>query len=268
MSAIPSGDSPLAGRCALVTGSTGGLGYAIAQGLAQAGCRIVLNGLEPAADVEARRIALERAHGGPVLYHQGDLSSEAGVTTLIAAAQERFGAVDVLVNNAVVRHFAPIAEFPTERWEQALAVNLSAAFYAIRRVLPAMQARNWGRIINMSSVYGSRGTINRVDYVTTKSALLGLTRAVAMETAGLGITCNAVCPGSVSTPGTETRVTQLMSEGLSREAAVKHFLEGKQPSGRFIAPESVSAMIVLLCGPAGADITGALLPVEGGWLAG
>ncbi len=260
---------PLAGRCALVTGSTGGLGHAIAKGLARAGCQIVLTGLEPAEDVEPRRAALEQEHETAALYVQADLAQADGVRTLVAAAQQRFGGVDVLVNNAVVRHFSPIETFPTERWNQALAVNISAAFHAIRLLLPGMRARGWGRIINMTSVYGARGTANRIDYVTSKAALLGMTRAVAAECAGSAVTCNAVCPGAVSTPGTEMRVERLMHDfGLSREEAVSRFLQGKQPSGRFIAADSVVATIVFLCGPAGDDITGAQLPVEGGWLAG
>jgi 3-hydroxybutyrate dehydrogenase len=257
----------LAGRCALITGSTGGLGYAIAEGLARAGCKLVLNGLESAAEIESRRSFLEQTHGVPVLYLQADLSREEGTLALVDAAIDHFGAIDVLVNNAVVRYFAPLEEFPTDRWEQALAVNVSAAFHCVRRALPKMRQRGWGRILNMASVYGLRGTVNRIDYVTTKSALLGMTRAVALEVAGHGITCNAVCPGSVSTPGTEERVAQLMRNGLSRAEAESRFLQGKQPSGHFIAAESVVAAIVFLCGPAGADITGALLPVEGGWLA-
>jgi len=211
----------LAGRCALVTGSAGGLGHAIARGLARTGCRIVLTGLDPAADAEAGRAALEQEGGVEVLYVQADLAQEDGVGALIAAASARFGGVDVLVNNAVVRHFSPIETFPTECWNQALAVNVSAAFHAIRLLLPGMRARGWGRIINMTSVYGARGTANRIDYVTSKAALLGMTRGVAAETAGSGVTCNAVCPGSVSTPGTEVRVEQLMRDsGLSREEAV------------------------------------------------
>jgi 3-hydroxybutyrate dehydrogenase len=267
MAAVQERDIGLDHRSAVVTGSTGGLGYAIAEGLARAGCRVVLNGLEVAEEVEPKRTAIERAYGIPTLYCQADLSREAGVAELIEAATGRFGSVDVLVNNAVVRHFAPLEEFPVDRWEQALAVNVSAAFHAIRRVLPGMRARGWGRIINMSSVYGIRGTVNRIDYVTTKSALLGMTRAVALETAGHDITCNAVCPGSVSTPGTETRVAALQEQGLSREEAVRRFLAGKQPSGRFVEVDSVVAMIAFLCGPCGRDITGSLMPVEGGWLA-
>jgi 3-hydroxybutyrate dehydrogenase len=261
-------DAALHGRCALVTGSTGGLGLAIAAGLARAGCRIMLTGLEDAAAAEPIRAGLAGETGAAVAYHRADLAQEAEVRGLVAAASARFGAVDILVNNAVVRHFAPVEAFPVDRWELALAVNLSAAFHTIRLLLPAMRARGWGRIVNMSSVYGSRGATNRIDYVTTKTALLGLTRGVALETAGDPITCNAVCPGSVSTPGTESRVERLVQEdGLPRAEAVRRFLAGKQPTGRFVPADNVVGTILFLCSAAASEVTGAVLPVDGGWLA-
>jgi 3-hydroxybutyrate dehydrogenase len=256
----------LTSRRALITGSTGGLGLAIAHGLADAGCAVILTGPMSPADADPVRAGLA-AVDATVRYIQADLSNEAGVTEL-AESVIRDGGVDILVNNAVVRHFASIETFQPGHWNEALAVNLSAPFHAIRLLLPGMRARGWGRIVNMASVYGSRGTTGRVDYITTKAALLGLTRAVAAETAGSGITCNAVCPGSVSTPGTESRVDEIMREqGVSREAAVRQFLHGKQPSGQFVAVESVVAAVLFLCGPAGTDINGAQIPVDAGWLA-
>ena len=187
---------------------------------------------------------------------------------LIEVVLARFGGVDVLINNAVVRHFAAIENLATLQWEQAMAVNVTAAFHTIRRVLPGMRHRNWGRIVNMSSIYGLRGAPGRSDYVTTKAALIGLTRAVASEVATQDITCNAVCPGSVATPGTTVRVQALMqADGIGEAEAITRFLAGKQPSGRFVSAESVAAMVVFLCGPAGRDITGAVLPIDGGWLA-
>jgi len=266
--AAMTGDAPLAGRVALLTGSTGGLGFAMAEALARAGCSVMLNGLEPAAAVAAKREALERSAGAAVAYCAASIATEGGVASLMAATLARFGRLDVLVNNAVVRHFAPITEFPADRWEAALAVNLSAAFHAIKHALPGMRARNYGRIFNLTSVYGLRGEVNRVDYVTTKSGLLGLTRAVALENLDYDVTCHSLCPGSVLTPGTEGRVERLMAErGLSRQAAEMAFLQGKQPGGRFVAAGSVAGLLVFLCGPAGRDMTGALLPVEAGWLA-
>jgi len=257
----------LAGRAALITGSTGGLGFVIAEVLATAGCDVVLHGLEPPAAIEERVRALAARHSVRAFYVEGDLSGAERVAAVVERARTHVESIDVLVNNAVVRHFAPIEAFPTDAWEQALAVNVSAAFHCVRLLLPGMRARGFGRIVNMSSVYGSRGTVNRVDYVTTKSALLGFTRAVAMETVGQGITCNAVCPGSVRTPAIERRLEEIVASGVDPEEAERRFLAGKQPSGRFIAAEHVAALVAFLCGEAGRDITGAMLPVEGGWLA-
>jgi len=260
--------APLAGKVAVVTGSTGGLGRAIATGLAQAGCHVVLNGIEPAERGAEICRQLEDAHRIEALYHRADLADADEVAGLMAAAARRFGRVDILTNNAVVRHFAPVEDFPVARWNEALAVNVSAAFHTIRLALPGMRARGFGRIVNLSSVYGSRAVANRIDYVTTKSALIGMTRAVALENLDHDITCNAVCPGSVHTPYSEARIEGMMhDEDLPREAAVRKFLAGKQPSGRFIAPEGVVDLIVFLCRPAARDITGAVLPVDAGWTA-
>jgi 3-hydroxybutyrate dehydrogenase len=199
---------------------------------------------------------------------EADLSSGDEVARLIAAARAEMGGVDILINNAVVRHFASIVDFPTDKWEAALAVNLSAAFHAIRGVLPGMREQNFGRIFNMTSVYSLRGTQDRVDYVTTKAALLGLTRAVALENLDYDVTCHSICPGSVLTPGTEQRIARLMvDEALDRSTAESRFLEGKQPGGQFVRPESVGALILFLCGPAARDMTGSMIPVEAGWLA-
>jgi 3-hydroxybutyrate dehydrogenase len=259
---------PLHGRVAVLTGSTGGLGFAIAEGLAFAGCRIMLNGLETPATVEHMRAELEDRSGVSVGYREADVGRVSAVEGLIDACLERFGSVDILVNNAVVRHFSPIVDFPVEHWNAALAVNVSAAFHAIRLALPHMRKRNFGRIFNMTSVYGMRGTVNRVDYVTTKAALLGLTRAVALENLEYDVTCHGICPGSVLTPGTEARVDQIMSEqGLPREAAERAFLQGKQPTGRFVSAQNVTDLLIFLCGPVARDMTGAILPIEAGWLA-
>ena len=259
---------PLDGRAALLTGSSDGLGFAMAEALAHAGCNVALNGLVPPEAVESKRQDLERRADTRVTYRQADVSTLAGVETLVAGTQAQFGSVDILVNNAVVRHFAPITEFTPEAWDRTLAVNLSAAFHAIRLTLGPMRERDFGRIFNMTSVYGSRGTANRVDYVTTKSALLGLTRAVALENLDRDVTCHALCPGSVLTPGTDGRVNEMMDQlGLGREEAEQAFLQGKQPSRRFVSSQSVSDVLVFLCGPVGRDMTGAMVPVEGGWLA-
>jgi len=228
----------------------------------------MLSGIEPPADVETFRGAMARQCAVRVAYWPADLSQTSEVEALVAAARSQLGAVDILINNAVVRHFAPIETFPADRWDNALAVNLSAAFHAIRLLLPDMRLRGYGRIINMTSVYGLRGTPNRVDYVTTKAALQGLTRAVAMETLNGDVTCHALCPGSVMKPASERRIKTLMErDGLSRAVAESKFLEGKQPSGRFVSMDSVAQILLLLCGPAGRDMNGAIVPIDGGWLA-
>ena len=259
----------LAGRTALVTGATGGLGLAMGTALAAAGCRVVLNGLEHEAAMTGICSDLSQRHGVEVGYRRADLADPAAIAALMAGIAADMGGVDILVNNAVVRHVAPIDDFPVEHWDRALAVNLSAAFHTIRLALPRMRRQRWGRIFNMSSVYGSRGTPHRIDYVTTKSALLGMTRAVAVEAATDGITCNALCPGAVHTPGAEERIQRLMaSEGLDHAEAQRRFLVGKNPSLQFVSEAHVAELMVFLCGEAGNEINGAMLPMEGGWLAG
>lgn len=258
----------ITGRSALVTGSAGGLGLAIAAGLARAGCSVMMSSLEPAAAVEEQRLQLQQEHGVQVAYCQMDLAEEAGVARLVEATRRAFGDIHILVNNAVVRHFAPIHEFPVERWNAALAVNLSAAFHAIRLTLPGMRTAGFGRIINMSSVYGFFGIANRIDYVTTKTALLGMTRVVALETLNDGITCNAICPGTVQTPAIEGRIRSMMdSDNVGREEAVERFLSERQPTRRFIASDDVADLVVFLCGQTARDITGSSFPIDAGWLA-
>ena len=263
---MPLADVALKGKCALITGSVQGLGLAAAQQFADAGCHIVLNGFADPDAIAAVRAGIERQYGVRTLYSGADLRVPGEIEKMISASIDAFGAVDILINNAVVRHAAPVETFTAERWDEGIAVNLSAAFHTIRLALPLMKARQWGRIINVSSIYGLRGAANRVAYVTTKTALIGLTRAVALETIGLNITCNAVCPGTAETPVHDETIRSLMTaNGLAREAAEQRFLAGKQPTGRFIAADGVAALMVFLCGPASGDITGAALPIDGGW---
>jgi len=258
----------LQGKTALITGSIAGIGQAMAEGLARAGCNLVLHGIESAESARPVQARLEREYGVQVGYVSADLADADAVTAMMTDTCRRHGAVDILVNNAVTRHFAPIESFPVEAWDKALAVNVSAAFHTIRLALPGMRERGWGRIFNMTSVYGLRAVVNRIDYIASKSALQGMTRAVALETINQGITCNAICPGSVLSPSNDKRVRDLMDEkGLGRDDAVGLFLAGKQPIQRFVDASHVADLLVFLCGPAGGDITGAVLPIEGGWLA-
>jgi len=256
----------LKGKCALITGSVGGLGFAAAERFAATGCSIVLSGLaEPDAIAQARS-EIERKHGVRTLYSSADLRRPEQIGQMFRDAEEVFGGVDILVNNAVVRCAAPVEEFPVAAWDEGIAVNLSAAFHTIRLALPGMRRRGWGRIINVSSIYGLIGAANRISYVTSKTALIGMTRAVALETLSENITCNAVCPGSVLTPVHEATIRKSMAdEGLSRAEAERRFHAGRQPSGRFIAAEDVADLMVFLCGPGSRDINGAALPIEGAW---
>jgi 3-hydroxybutyrate dehydrogenase len=255
----------LDGKCAIVTGSTQGLGLAIAQALAAAGSNIVLHGLADASSGAALCRTLE-GQGVRTWFSNTDLRIKSATEELFAGAAEHVGECDILVNNAVVRHSAAVEAFDPSAWDDSLVVNVSAAFQLTRLALPGMKRRGWGRIVNMSSIYGLIGATNRVAYVTTKTALLGLTRAVALETAGVGVTCNAVCPGTVETPVHAQAITAIGErEGLSRSEAERRFLASKQPTGRFIGAEGVAALVAFLCGPDAADITGAALPVDGGW---
>jgi len=238
--------SPLTGKTALITGSTQGLGLAAARQFEAAGCTIIVNGF---ADGK---------------YIGADLRNVSEIEAMMRFA----GAVDILVNNAVVRHSSPIEQFSMDAWNESLAVNLSAAFHTIRLALPGMKARGWGRIINVSSIYGQRGAANRVGYVTTKTALIGLTRAIALEVTGTGVTCNAICPGTTETPVHEAAIQSLMTaERLSRAEAERRFLAGKQPTGRIISADDVAALMLFLCGSASSDINGSILPMDAGWSA-
>jgi 3-hydroxybutyrate dehydrogenase len=259
---------PLAGKCVLLTGSVRGLGLAAAHRFAAAGCNIVLNGFGAEQDIGTLRSTIETQHAVRTIYDGADLRNPEEIEAMVSAAVDAFGAVDILVNNAVVRHTAPIEAFGASDWDDGIAVNLSAAFHTIRLTVPGMKQRGWGRIINVSSIYGLRGAVNRVSYVTSKTALIGLTRAVALETVTHGITCNALCPGTAETPVHEATMAASMAEGLSRIEAEQRLLAGKQPTGKLIAADDVAALMVFLCGPESASITGAVLPIDGGWSAG
>jgi 3-hydroxybutyrate dehydrogenase len=256
----------LVGRSALITGSDGGIGFAIAEALADEGCNIVLNGPAESAATGGLRERIA-ARNVKCVYVRAEVGSVAEIERLFAAAAA-VGDVDILVNNAVVRHFHPIEEFPVVEWERALAVNVSAVFNTTRLAVPGMKRRNWGRIINLASIYSTRGAEQRVDYVTAKHAVLGITRTVALELARTGVTCNAVQPGWVLTAHAERQIADRMTTaGETREKAIEALLASRQPSGRFVTPAQVAACVVFLCSEAGSAITGATLSVDGGWSA-
>ena len=255
----------LADRCALITGSVRGLGLAAAHRFAAAGCNLVLSGFNGPQDITTLQREIEDRHGVRAIYSAADLRRSSEIEGMVSTALDAFGTVDIVVNNAVVRHTAPVEAFGTSEWDEGIAVNLSAAFHTIRLTVPGMKRRGWGRIINVSSIYGLRGAANRVNYVTSKTALIGLTRAVALETVTHGITCNAVCPGTTETPVHEATILGSMREGLSRTDAERRLLAGKQPTGKLIAADDVAALMEFLCGPESGSITGAVLPVDGGW---
>src|SRR4051812_10385177 len=232
----------LKGRSALITGSLDGIGFAIAQALAREGCAVMLNGFGDASLIEERVQAL-RALGVDADYHGADLSVPAQIEDLVATTERRFGQVDIAVNNAVTRTWGTIDELAVASWDYAVAVNLSAPFHVTRLVLPGMKKRRWGRIINLASNYGLAGTARRVDYVSTKHGLVGMTKVAALEGLPYNITANAICPGATLTPNARKLVAQRMAaKGLSEEDATTDYLSDRQPSRRFIAPEKVAAL--------------------------
>lgn len=250
-------------KWALVTGATAGLGWAVAESLAGAGANIVLHDLTAPKEAADRLSARYRVS---VIPAEADLSQRASIETMMTELLGRCGAIDILINNAVVRHFAAVENFSPDDWDRALAVNLSAPFHLIRLALPSMKQRSWGRIVNMASIYSTRAVEDRIDYVTTKTAILGLTRTVALETARTGITCNAVAPGTLPTPAIRGKIASMAAKaGESIESFTTDYLAARQPSGRFIGMQSVGALVVFLCSAAGQDITGACLPIDGGW---
>jgi 3-hydroxybutyrate dehydrogenase len=258
-------DTSLQGKVALVTGSNSGLGYAIAQALASRGCTLALHGLEDPQEVADICPALS----AKAFYVRADLADVQQIDSLMAAIEAEVGVPDILVNNAAVRHSAPVEQFSRAQWTDSLAVNLSAAFHLAQWVLPAMRKRGWGRIVNVSSIYATKAVRDRVGYVTTKTALLGFTRAVALEMAeDENLTCNAICPGTVDTQVILDRISDAAAKhGVSFQEERDRYLGERQPSRRFIRQDGVAALVAFLCSGAAADITGATLPIDGAWSA-
>ncbi len=258
----------LKGKVAVVTGSTSGIGLGIARSLAAEGANILLNGFGDAGEISDLRRAVAAKHGVRVDYSNADLSNAQAVAAMVEQATSELGRVDILVNNAGIQHTAPVHEFPPEKWNGIIAINLSAAFHAIRMALPQMLKRNWGRIINIASTHGLVASTHKAAYVAAKHGLVGLTKVVALETATTGVTCNAICPGWVLTPLVQKQIDELAArERLSPEAAATRLLGEKQPSQAFATPAQIGAIAVFLCSDAAAQIRGAALPVDGGWTA-
>jgi 3-hydroxybutyrate dehydrogenase len=258
----------LRGKTALVTGSTSGIGLGIAKALAESGCNVLLNGFGETADIERMRMQIAKEHEVRVGYLDADLSKPRECRDLIVRAQSAAGQLDILVNNAGIQYVAPVEQFPEAQWDAVLAVNLSSAFHLIASALPAMRAQKFGRIINISSVHGVVGSIHKSAYVSAKHGLIGLTKVVALETAGQGITCNAICPGWVLTPLVQRQIeAKAESEGVDQETAAQGLLDEKQPSGIFTTSPQIGALAVFLCSESADNLTGASLPVDGGWLA-
>ena len=254
----------LKGKTALVTGSTSGIGLGIARALARQGANIVLNGFGDAEGPKAEVAAL----GVKVGYHGADMSKPAEIEAMMQYVAREFGRTDVLVNNAGIQHVAPVEDFPPERWDAIIAINLSSAFHTTRLALPAMKAANWGRIINVASVHGLVASAQKSAYVAAKHGIVGLTKVTALETATTGITCNAICPGWVLTPLVQKQVdAKAAAGGLSNEEAKKQLLAEKEPSLQFTTPEELGELAVFFCPQAANNLRGVAWNMDGGWAA-
>jgi len=258
----------LKGRTALVTGSTSGIGLGIAEALAREGANLLLNGFGEEAEIAALRARLADRYRVTVRYDGADMSKAEAIEAMLTAAVAEFGAVDVLVNNAGIQHVAPVDEFPVPKWDAILAINLSAAFHTTRLALPAMKRKGWGRIVNIASAHALVASPYKAAYVAAKHGIAGLTKTVALEVAEQGITVNAVCPGYVLTPLVEKQIPDTArARGLTEEQVKRDVLLAAQPTKKFVTVAEVAALTLFLASEGAASITGAVLPIEGGWTA-
>ena len=256
------------GKTALVTGSTSGIGLGIARHFAAQGANIILNGFGDSAEIEALRAELARTPGVQVRYQGADMSQQADIEAMMADVLAEFGCIDLLVNNAGIQHVAPVDEFPVDKWNAILAINLSATFHTVRLALPAMKAKGWGRIVNIASAHALVASKYKSAYVAAKHGVAGFTKTIALEVAEMGITMNAVCPGYVLTPLVEKQIPDTAKvRGISNEEVIRDVLLAAQPTKKFVTVEQVAALSAFLCSDAAASITGAILPIEGGWTA-
>lgn len=259
----------LASRAAVITGSTSGIGLAIARALAREGADVVINGFGAPSDIEKERIAIEVDFGVRARHSSADMTRPVEIATMIDEAEQALGSVDILVNNAGVQFVSPIEDFPLEKWDQIIAINMSAAFHAMRAAVPGMKARGWGRIISTASAHSKVASPFKSAYVTAKHGLDGLTKTVALEVAAHGVTVNCISPGYVWTPLVEAQIPDTMAaRGLTREQVINDVLLEAQPTKQFVTPDDVAAMAVYLCSDAARQITGANLSIDGGWTAG
>ncbi|MEE9480964.1 MAG: 3-hydroxybutyrate dehydrogenase [Kiloniellales bacterium] len=253
---------------AIVTGSTSGIGLGIAQAFAEAGMNVMLNGFGEAGEIERIRAGIEKDHGVRVLYSGADMTKPDDIATMVADAEGALGGVDILVNNAGIQHVASVEDFPVDRWDAIIAVNLSAAFHAIRAVVPAMKARGWGRIINLASAHGLVASPFKSAYVAAKHGVVGLTKSIALEVAENAITVNAICPAYVWTPLVERQIPDTArTRGITEAEVVETVLLAGQPTKKFVQVDEIGALSVFLCSDAAASITGAALTIDGGWTA-
>jgi len=258
----------LKGKTALVTGSTSGIGLAIARALAKDGANLMINGFGDKAAIEKERAGLEKDFGIKARYSAADMSKPAEIAAMIAETEKEFGALDVLVNNAGIQHVANIEDFPIDRWDAIIAINLSSSFHTIRAAIPGMKKRKWGRIINIASAHGLVASGQKVAYVAAKHGLVGLTKTVAIEAANDGVTCNAICPGWVLTPLVAKQIeARAQQSGQTFDEAKVALVSEKQPMHEFSSPENIGALAVFLASDAAASITGSSYSIDGGWTA-
>lgn len=258
----------LKGKVAIVTGSTSGIGFGIAKELAGLGADLVLNGFGNVDEIEAIRTGIEHDHGVHAIYDGADMSDGDAVRGLIEAAIQKFGHLDILVNNAGIQFTAPVDEFPAAKWDAILSINLSAAFHGIAAAVPQMKKQGWGRIVNIASTHGLVASTHKAAYVAAKHGLVGLTKVVGLETAGSGVTCNAVCPGWVRTPLVEKQIADIAAQrSVSQKEAARELLAEKQPSLDFVSPAQLGGTVAFLCSAAADQITGTAITVDGGWTA-
>jgi 3-hydroxybutyrate dehydrogenase len=258
----------LKGKTAIVTGSTSGIGLGIANALAAEGCNIVLNGFGDPAAIERLRAGLADQHGVHAIYIAADMAKPAEIRNLVDAAARQCGGIDILVNNAGIQHVARIVDFPEERWDAVIAINLSAAFHAAKAALPGMIAKGWGRIINIASAHGLVASGEKAAYVSAKHGLVGFTKVTAIETANQGVTCNAICPGWVLTPLVQQQIeARATTQGIAVQQAREDLVREKQPMLDYTTPEKIGALAVFLCSDAASTVTGAALSIDGGWVA-